>query len=75
MDGNTKEDKTRLISLAEAAKIYDFNPRYLGALARKGRMKAQKVGSTWVTTPNDVEEYIQSREKKGVFRKDISLED
>lgn len=66
-------DKTRLISLPEAAELYGFSPDYLGNLARKGRLKAQKVGNSWVTTPQDVENFIRSRKKMGVFRDDIPL--
>jgi hypothetical protein len=66
-------DKTRLISLPEAAELYGFNADYLGQLARRGRLKAQKVGNSWVTTPKDIEEFIQSRRKRGIFRDDIQL--
>jgi hypothetical protein len=68
------DDKTRLISLPEAAELYGFNPRYLGELARRGRLKAQKVGDLWVTTQADVEDYIRSRQKRGAYRDDISLD-
>mgnify|MGYP002713105880 CR=1 FL=1 len=68
------EDKTRLISLPEAAEIYGFNANYLNELARKGRLKAQKVGDLWVTTPSDVENYIASRKKRGVYRDDIQVD-
>ena len=68
------DDKTRLISLAEAAKLYGFSQDYLGNLARKGRLDAQKVGSMWVTTPASVEAYIQSRQERGVYRDDIQLD-
>jgi hypothetical protein len=66
-----QDDKTRLISLPEAAELYGFEANYLGTLARKGRLKAQKIGKMWVTTALDVEEYIASRQKRGVFRDDI----
>ena len=72
MEGN--DDKTRLISLPEAAELYGFDQRYLAALARKGRLKAQKVGDLWVTTPEDVEGYIRSRKKRGVYRDDIQVD-
>ncbi len=65
------EDKTRLISLPEAADLYGFSHRYLGNLARKGRLKAQKVGDLWITTPQAVEDYLASRQKRGVYRDDI----
>ena len=67
------EDKTRLISMPEAAELYGFHPIYLANLARRGRLNAQKVGATWVTTPKDVEDYIVSRQKRGVYRDDIQL--
>jgi hypothetical protein len=65
------DDKSRLISLAEAAQLYGFSRYYLSNLAKKGRLKAQKIGGAWVTTPNDLEEYIRSREEKGAYRDDI----
>lgn len=69
------EDKNRLISLPEAAELYSFNPDFLGQLARKGRLKAHKIGKMWVTTPQDVEDYIHSRQSTGAFRSDIALDD
>ena len=66
-----QDDKTRLISLPEAAKLYGFNSNYLNELARKGRLNAQKIGDLWVTTPKDMEDYISSRQKRGAYRDDI----
>ena len=68
-------DKTRLISLPEAAELYGFNAAYLSQLANKGRLQAQKIGNSWVTTPQDVENYIRSRQKKGAYREDIQTQD
>jgi excisionase family DNA binding protein len=68
------DDKTRLISLPEAAELYGFSADYLRNLAQKGRLKAQKVGPTWVTTLKDVENYIRSRQQRGTFRDDIQLD-
>jgi hypothetical protein len=70
-----QEDKERLISLAEAAELYGFNPDYLGQLARKGRLRARKIGNSWATTPNDVEKFIRSRQKRGSYRTDITVID
>lgn len=69
------DDKTRLISLPEAAEMYGFNADYLTQLASRGRLNAQKVGRFWVTTPKDVENYISSRQKRGAFRDDIQAPD
>ena len=68
------DDKTRLISLADAAAIYGLSRVYLSQLAQRGRLKAQKIANAWVTTPEAVEEYIRSRHKKGVYRDDIQLD-
>jgi len=72
---NVDDDKNRLISLPEAAELYGFNAAYLSQLAKKGRLKAQKVGNSWVTTPQDVENYIASRQKRGAYRSDIQISD
>ena len=69
------DDKTRQISTTEAAELYGLSRRYLTELARKGRLKAKRIGKSWVTTPADVEEYIRSRQKSGGFREDIQLDD
>ena len=74
MSDEQNSDKTRLISLPEAAELYGFNPDYLTQLANRGRLKAQKVGRFWVTTPQDMEDYIISREKRGVYRDDIQVD-
>lgn len=67
----SKDDKTRLISLPEAAELYGFSSDYLRNLAQKGRLRARKVGPVWVTTPGDMETYIASRKRRGTFRDDI----
>jgi hypothetical protein len=68
------DDKNRLISLAEAAALYGFSPKHLSHLAKRGRLKAQKFGNSWVTTVKDVEDYIRSRQNRGVFRDDINVD-
>jgi hypothetical protein len=68
------DDKTRLISLPEAAELYGFHSEYLSQLARKGRLKARKIGKMWVTTPIDMEDFIKSRQKRGAYRDDIDLD-
>ena len=67
-------EKERIISLAEAAEMYGFNPDHLRHLAQKERLKARKIGNSWTTTPADMEKYIRSRKKRGVFRDDIQLD-
>jgi len=74
MTSDVSNDKNRLVSLPEAARLYDFNPAYLRQLALRGRLLAQKIGNSWVTTPANVESFIRSRKPTGAFRKDIKLD-
>ncbi len=64
-DDADNEDKSRLISLAEAGEIYGFKPDYLRQLIHKGRLEATKIGNSWATTPNNVEAYLESRKTPG----------
>jgi excisionase family DNA binding protein len=64
-----------LISLTEAAERYGLTSTYLRQLAIKGRLKARKIGRNWVTTPSDVEEYINTRQKIGAFKVNLIVED
>ena len=66
-----KQDDQELITISEAARRFGLSPQYLRDIARSGRLKARKLGRDWLTTPVDVEIYIQSRSKKGAFREDI----
>jgi hypothetical protein len=74
-NGAQQEDKNRLITMAEAAEMYGFTHVYLSKLAKRGRLKAQRYGPIWMTTPADMEEYIRSRHRKGAYRDDIQAED
>jgi excisionase family DNA binding protein len=66
-----KANDQELITISEAARRFGLSPQYLRDIARSGRLKAQKIGRDWLTTPADVEAYIRSRTRKGAFRKDI----
>jgi hypothetical protein len=68
------DDKTRLISLPEAAELYGLSHSYLRAIALSGRLKAQKIGTSWVTTPQNIEDYIASRQTRGAYRGDIQID-
>jgi predicted transcriptional regulator of viral defense system len=70
---NNNAENHRLISLNEAAELYGFNANYLRNLILRGRLKGQKFGHIWSTTPADIEEYIRSRQEKGAFREDIQV--
>ncbi len=72
---NDTEDKTRLISLTEAAELYGFSVNYLRNVIKRGRMSGKKIAGVWLTTPESVELFIKSRQNRGVFREDIEIPD
>jgi hypothetical protein len=49
----------RLLSLKEAAAQFGLSHSQLRLLARTGRLKARKIGKTWVTTPAAVAMYMR----------------
>lgn len=51
-------EKKEFISLAEAAAISGFTIKHLGLLARRGSLRAKKIGRNWVTTREAVAEYV-----------------
>jgi excisionase family DNA binding protein len=53
-----------LISLAEAAAISGLSPTHLNHLARRGFLRAWKIGRNWVTTREAVAEYLGDVEKR-----------
>ncbi len=66
-----KKSKAELLTLSQAAKYFGFSSDYFRRLAEKGRLKARKVGHIWLTTADDVEVFLASREKRGVYKKHI----
>ena len=71
---SSSDDQSRLISLPEAAAMYGFNAKYLAQLANRGRLAAKKIGGIWLTTPEDMDNYISSRQKRGAYRDDIQID-
>ncbi len=53
-----------LISLSEAAVISGLSLKHLGLLARRGDLRARKIGRNWVTTAEAVAEYANDEEKR-----------
>ncbi len=51
--GNLK----KVLSLSQAAKISGYHPDYLSALIRKKELKGEKVGGSWFTTEEAINNY------------------
>lgn len=55
-------DEGRYISLSEAAVRFGISHSHLKLLARTGKLRAFKIGHSWVTTPEAVAEYLANPE-------------
>jgi len=51
-----------LLSLKEAAEMTPYSPDYLNLLARKGKLKARKIGRDWLITKSDLFEYLRKQQ-------------
>lgn len=51
-------ENEELIPLSQAAVISGLSPQQLRLLARKGRLRAQKIGRDWLTTEAAVRAYM-----------------
>jgi excisionase family DNA binding protein len=58
-----------LITLQEAAEYAGLARDSLQGYIRRGRLRAKKLGSQWVTTRAAVDEYLQSRDFDSIPRK------
>lgn len=65
------KSKDDLLTLTQAAEAYGFSGDYLRRLAEKGRLQARKLGRNWLTTSDDMQTFIESRERRGVYKKRV----
>ena len=56
---------TKLISLADAAKLSRLTHDHLRRMAREGKLEATKIGRYWLTTKEAVEAYLATDRKPG----------
>jgi excisionase family DNA binding protein len=63
------KDDDDLLTLSQAADSYGYSGDYLRRLAEKGRLRARKLGRNWLTTSDDMKTFIESRERRGVYKK------
>jgi len=58
-------DPAKLVSIAQVAKEFGYSRTQLSRVAAAGKIKAWRVGDSWVTTRELVEEYIRTNPKAG----------
>ncbi|MEW6610867.1 MAG: hypothetical protein AB1352_04575, partial [Patescibacteria group bacterium] len=77
---NGEWEKSGYILLSEAALLCTYSQEYLSLLARRGLLKAKKLGRTWYTKKEWLRKYIEEHPStdrgnvKGEWREDRELE-
>lgn len=56
---------TKLMSLAEAAKLSGLTHDHLRRIAREGKLEATKIGRDWLTTSEALKAYLATERKPG----------
>jgi excisionase family DNA binding protein len=72
MDEKWKEYNPRineLISLSEAAVICGVTTNHLRLLISQDKLWARKIGNSWLTTKQALDDYLNSRSKPGPKKK------
>jgi excisionase family DNA binding protein len=66
----TATNSVELLSLKDASELSPYSPDYLNLLARKGKIRARKIGRDWLITKTDLADYLsrQQVESQSRFR-------
>ncbi|OGI16450.1 MAG: hypothetical protein A2Z52_02830 [Candidatus Moranbacteria bacterium RBG_19FT_COMBO_42_6] len=57
---NEQKNPLEYIPLCEASRQSGYTPEYLNSLARKGKLKAEKIGRNWYTTLAWLDDFVKS---------------
>lgn len=62
---NIEDFTSKLISITEASKRSGLSASHLRKLVREGQIKGIKVGWSWLTTEEAVQEYLKEEHRPG----------
>ncbi|HEV8601701.1 MAG TPA: helix-turn-helix domain-containing protein [Patescibacteria group bacterium] len=57
----TQSTTVELLPLKDAAKLTPYSAEYLNLLARKGKIKARKIGRDWLITKSELLDYLKKQ--------------
>jgi len=58
---NQVTEAAELLSLKEASELSPYSADYLNLLARKGKLRARKIGRDWLITKADLFQYLNKQ--------------
>ena len=56
---NENGSSLELLSLKDASELTPYSADYLNLLARKGKIRARKIGRDWLITKSDLFSYLR----------------
>ncbi len=65
---NETSSNLELLSLKDAAELTPYSADYLNLLARKGKLKARKIGRDWLITKADLFDYLRKQQTESQTR-------
>lgn len=60
--------QVELLSLKEASELTPYSADYLNLLARKGKIRARKIGRDWLITKPDLFDYLRHQQVESQMR-------
>ena len=54
-----------LISIEEAAEFSNLSKRHIRFLLEQGKIRGKKIGRDWITTKDEVDNYLKDKPKPG----------
>lgn len=57
----------KYLSMAQAAEVSPYEQDYLSLLARRGELKAEKIGRNWYTTIEWLNEYLKEKKPSDII--------
>lgn len=62
------KQQLELLSLKDAAQLSPYSADYLNLLARKGKLRAHKIGRDWLITRADLFDYLNKQRVESASR-------
>ena len=63
--GSLSDLSSNLISVTEASQISGFTPAWIRRLISRGEIQGVKIGHNWLTTEEEIREYMQRDRRPG----------
>ena len=66
IEASQPDELADIITLVEAASLCGLSPHTLSQQAEKGKLRARKVGHTWITTRRCLADYLEQHARRKV---------